>query len=715
MKEKKRTFLVAFSVALLFSVLYLWYPGFLQRFDDSLRDQFFLLRGEIEASEDIVIVDIDEASLRALGQWPWPRNIMAKIVEHLTSAGAAAIGFDILFAEEDRTSPRRVAKILGLTNSEEEKIPDYDRIFADALMKAPAVLGFVFNFESDVNSSAPPLSAIYIEKGKEANGAGGIPEARGISANLPLFQESVCCSGSFNMIPDSDGIVRYVPLLIRYEGSLYPSLSFELFRALSGVGRVVVRYDGMGVSSIDVGRTQIPVDAFGRLFVNYRGGRGRYRYLSAADFYFGRFDPQSVAGKVVLIGTSAPGLLDMRATPFESTIPGVEIHANVIDNLINGDFLQRPAFAPFLNVGLILFCAILAWAMLVFLSPFVALGALLGASVGLVFALYQMLFSGGYVLAGIYPLLTLLGSSLPLFVYRLFKEAKQKTLIKNRFAKKVSAQVAELLIETPELDLGPKEREVTIFFSDIRGFTTISERLGSATELIAFLNRYMSPMSEIIIEHRGTIDKYIGDAIMAYWNAPVETPDHADLAVASALRQIEALEDLNRQFQKEGKMPISIGVGIHTDIATVGEMGSEGRSDFTIIGDSVNLCSRIEGLTKIYDAKIIISEHTKARLRHPYKIIELDRVAVKGKQIPVTIYEVVGFGVFDEEEKAMMDDYAKALELYRGGYFEEARIAFESLFSRSGKTLFGLYCERCEKAKKKKIEQFDGVYRYDTK
>ncbi|OQX73952.1 MAG: hypothetical protein B6D59_04070 [Campylobacteraceae bacterium 4484_4] len=714
MVKKKYTLLLSITIASLFVWIYLHYPGLLQRFDNSLRDQLFLFRGEIGGSREIVIVDIDEKSLALLGQWPWSRDKLARIVKNLTAAKAGVIGFDIVFSEKDRTSPKSVADMVGLSEEDRKKLPDYDRIFAETIGNAPVVLGFVFNFNTPLQNPPPPVSAIYVEKGSVASDA-GLLEAKGVVPNLQIFQERACCSGSFNMVPDDDGIVRYVPMLIRYDSSIYPSISFEIFRALTGVRKVVIEEDEMGVDSILLGETRIPVDSFGRLLVNYRGGRGSYRYLSAADIYENRFDSEAIADKVVLVGTSASGLLDMRAIPFDSTIPGVEIHANVLDNLIHQDFLQRPSFVLLLDIGSVFVSAMAAWMILSFLPPFAALGALVVLLGGVLGGLYKMMFSGGFVLAGIYPLLTLVSVSLVLFVYRLFGESKSKERIREKFSKKVSSQVADLLIESEELDLGPQEREVSIFFSDIRGFTTLSERLGSATELIAFLNCYMSPMSDIIIQNSGTIDKYIGDAIMAYWNAPIEIPGHADLALTSALQQLEALEKLNIELQKEGKMPISIGIGIHTDIAIVGEMGSEGRSDFTIIGDSVNLCSRIEGLTKVYGAGIIITEQTRAKLRQKYRIIELDRVAVKGKEIPVTIYEVTGFGAFDESEMRMVKRYEEGLGLYRSARFEEALVIFEQLFAESGKALFGFYCGRCRDQIQKREEMFDGVYRYDTK
>jgi adenylate cyclase len=627
---------VSLVIATVFIVLYGTNLQSIQKFNNNFIDMFFNMRGEINASKDIVIIDVDERSLKALGRWPWRRDKIAKVVDNLTEYGVGVIGFDMVFAEEDGSSPKKIAKELGIKI---ENAKDYDEIFAKSIENSPSILGFVLNVEQNFSNYTPTVNGIFVERGKGEESF--IPTAKGVTSNIEILQNSAYSSGSFNMFPDPDGVVRYVPMLFSLDGTIYPSLSLEMIRVALGEKMVFINYDEFGIDNIEIGNLKIPTDENGRLFINFAGPKNSYHYISALDVYEKKADPLELKGKIVLIGTSASGLLDLRATPFDQTIPGVEIHANAIDNIINGNFIQKPSNVVGINYIQILIFTLLAGVILTGRSVFISAVASLGFIVLVLVMFYFLMFKYETLVNFIYPILSIFVTILVLFITKLFFESRQKEQILNKFSKKVSPAVAETLIKSGNVDFNAEDKEVTIFFSDVRNFTTISEGFESAHDLIDYLNRYMSPMSEVIIKNSGTIDKYIGDAIMAYWNAPLEVKDHADRAVSSALEQLEKLDILNEEFEKQNLPLVHIGIGIHTGEAVVGEMGSVDRSDYTIIGDSVNIASRVEGLCKQYKAEVLITQQTKDRLKKNYNMKEIGSVSVKGKKEPVTIYQVL--------------------------------------------------------------------------
>lgn len=707
MKSLKANIIVSLLIATLVSTLAYFNPTSLQKFDTNFIDLFLNIRGESNVSSQIAIVDIDEKSLKALGQWPWSRDKISLILENLNSANMGILGFDMIFAESDRSSPKQVLEKFGY---KDERAKDFDEVFAKTLLESPAILGFVLNFEQNLTNTPPRLNTIFIEKNRD-DFNNFIPQAMGVTTNLPILQKSAYSAGSFNMIPDLDGVVRYVPMLFRYSDSLYPSLSLEMIRAMLGVKVVKVIYDENGVESIEMGELKIPTDRYGRVFVNYRGPKKMYNYISALDIYNNTFKKEDIEGKILLLGTSSAGLMDLRSTPLDSTFPGVEIHANVIDNIINSDFLQKPSFV-FGKIVLIIFISIILLSIfLTFLSPLISMVFSIFYIASMLYGFYYEMFQNGIVLNILYPFIGVLLTLGYIFLYKLITESKQKELIRDKFSKKVSPQIVDELMNS-EVALETKEKVVTIFFSDIRDFTTISECFDSPKELIEFINSYLSPISDIILKERGTIDKYIGDAVMAYWNAPLDLKNHADHALSSAILQLQELDNLNIGYKKQGYPAINIGIGLHTGLVTVGEMGSVDRSDFTIIGDSVNLGSRLEGLTKFYGAKIIISEDTKKLLTKKYKIRELDRVQVKGKSKSITIFEVLGFGDFSDDEKIIEKRYIDALNLYKNAKFDLSAYEFEKL---GDTTLYNLYAKRCKELQGQDIEDFDGVYKFTTK
>ena len=712
--NKKKTMFIFITVSLLLiaaiETLYISTPSFMKKINNTLIDTAFRYRGSLPADERIVIVDVDEKSLQTLGQWPWSRDKIATILQNLTDAGVAIIGLDMVFSEKDKSSPVNIAKELNISA---DTLPDYDRILAHALQNTPTVAGYVFDFDKEIHHTPPQSDAIYIERGKSGD---TLQKAKGVITNIPLLQQSAAAGGSFNTVPDDDGIIRYVPLLFSYDDTIYPSLSFEMVRLLSGVRKVDILYDENGITQINLDQIQIPVNSQGKLFVNYRGGQKSYRYLSAVDIYDNRFDKSDIEGNIVLLGTSAAGLLDLRATPFDNVYPGVEVHANVIDNIINDDMIADiSTLNTSVTMAAVALIVLITGTILLYTPPFVSILLLPALFTFTAYGYYYTLFQKKLLLNFSFPAFSMLISLIAFTFLKVYFENRQKKAVTQKFAKKVSPQVAKQLLQQNDDLFAISEEEISIFFSDIRNFTTISESFADPKLLIEYLNTYMSPMSEIIIEEEGTIDKYIGDAIMAYWNAPLRVPHHADKAVTAALKQIKALGKLNVTLQKKAFPPIAIGIGIHTGKAIVGEMGSSGRSDYTVIGDSVNLASRIEGLCKTYGAKILISETTKNALEGKYRIVEVDRVQVKGKNEAVTLYEVIGFGTFEAEEAREQKQYAYAKRLYREARFAEALTLFEQLYRQKQRKLYALYVGRCREYMKKEIKDFDAIHRFTTK
>ena len=697
-------------LVIIIEILYINKPAFTETINNALIDTAFQYRGNVPADERIVIIDVDEKSLQALGQWPWSRNKIATILQNLTNAGAAIIGLDMVFSEKDKSSPRNIAKELNISSS---TLPDYDLILAKTLQNSPTVAGYAFDFDKKLPYAPPQSDAIYIERGKSAD---TLQTAKGVIPNIPILQKSAAASGCFNTVPDKDGIIRYVPLLFSYDSSIYPSLAFEMVRLMLSARKVDILYDNNGVTQINLDQLQIPTDSHGKLFVNYRGGKKSYRYLSAVDIYNNNFDQQSINGNIILIGTSAVGLLDLRATPFDNVYPGVEVHANVIDNIINDDMIADvTSYNTGITMAVIGGIILITGSILFFTQPLLSMLLLPVLFGTIAYAYYYVMFHKHFLFNFSFPVISMISSIIVFTFLKVYFENRQKTVITQKFAKKVSPQVAKQLLQKNDDLFAISEEEISIFFSDIRNFTNISESFADPKLLIEYLNTYMSPMSEIIIEEEGTIDKYIGDAIMAYWNAPLRVQNHADKAVTAALKQIKALAKLNKTLQKKEFPPIAIGIGIHTGKAIVGEMGSSGRSDYTVIGDSVNLASRIEGLCKTYGAKILISQTTKNALKGQYRLIEVDRVQVKGKNEAVTLYEVIGFGNFEKEEAQQQKLYAYAKRLYKEARFHEALSLFEKLQHKAPKKLYALYIQRCKEYMKKEIKDFDAIHRFTTK
>lgn len=727
---------IAIALALITMVGYLHYSDIFLPFEYKIKDLMFKARGEIKGNENIIIIDIDEKSLKELGQWPWSRDKVAHLLQNLSEYGVGIVGLDVVFAEPDNSSPKKVFQKMGLKSDD---IIDYDDVLGETIAQTPTIVGYVFALNNDGISpeGRPKSSAVIIEQNKPENSY-LIKPHRAI-LNVSQIQKNAYSNGYFNTVPDSDGIVRSIPLVMEYNGVIYPSLSLEMMRLVLEQTKITLQYDERGISQILLGELAIPTDFYGRMLVNYRGPQNSYRYISASDIYYKRVDALHVEGKIALLGTSAAGLLDLRSTPFDSVYAGVEVHANALDNILNKEFISKPIWAvgvDLLSIGLIV---LITFALLLVPSALASFAILVVLNASVIGTHYYLMVYEGILLNTILVLFALnvlfvLGQAINYFL-----EIKQKEMIKGKFASKVSPAVMNDILSSEGDVLEGKEREITVFFSDVRNFTNISEAMGNPKKLIALMNTYMDPMTEIIIKSGGTVDKFIGDAIMAYWNAPTDVENHADKAVSASLEQLHRLKELNASIRqnpefesvvkmadKKGVPVIDIGIGLNTGVAIVGEMGSSGRSDYTVIGDPINLGSRLESLCKYYNSKLNISHFTKAQLKGEYILRFLDLVTVKGKSEPVEIWQVHDFldapdlldGVSKEILLEELEEYHRAIALYKNASFKEALLLFEALNALPTKTnqaIYALYCERCEHYIEYPPTEFNGVFVHATK
>jgi adenylate cyclase len=646
----------------------------------------------------IRIVDIDDQSLSKLGQWPWPRTVVAQLVDRLREAGAAVVAFDIDFAEPDRTSPRLLLPLLaqnGVGAGEAEKllaeVPDPDRRLAEAIGTVPVVTGFILTDRGDTRPPLPKAGFAFVGD----DPLGHVDSFPAAVANLPGLEAAAAGNGFLNQYPDWDHVVRRVPLVLRLGDKPYPSLVAEALRLALDARGYLGRAAGAntensfgektGLTAIRIGQQTVPTDAAGRVWLHYALPR-RDRFVSAADVLTGNFDPALVAGHIVLVGTSAGGVVnDLQATPIARDVPGVEIHAQLLEEILEGAYLVRPDWA----VGAELLFTLLVGTVLIIGLP--RIGALPsavlgGASVAAAFGTSWLAFKHAQLLIDpVYPwlvvtLVYLVGSLLGY----LRTEARQRE-IRGAFSHYMSPHfIAELAAHPEKLKLGGEARLMTIMFCDIRGFTSLSEKL-DAVSLTQFMNSFLTPMTEIITDRQGTIDKYIGDCIMAFWNAPLDDPDHAQNAVQAAQAMRHKLIELNQLWSTEAAyqvfLPVRVGIGINTGECVVGNFGSQQHFDYSLLGDPVNLASRLEGLGKVYGIDLVIGEETAQRLGNP-ALIEVDLVAVKGKSEAGHIYtlppEQIAEEQFISQHSALLgayrrQDWASALRLLDDGRLAAAR------------------------------------------
>lgn len=695
------------SVAIVASSLYAYrkHFAFFEQFELKTIDMRFHARDVLKPGKSVVLAVIDEKSIDREGKWVWPRRKIAKLVDRLSEEGAAVIAFDIGFVDPDDrgelfTLKSIARKVADLGISDENlmtfinsliKRADNDAILADAIRRsrAPVVLGYFFQMtpeqtahtsvkQREIQSESifgSEFDRIHFQSEKAFNVdlyTADLPEA-----NIPKIANAASYSGFFNMFPDSDGVIRRIPGVIRYEDYLYAHLSLK---ALSAYLNAPLEIDvsDYGVSRMSVGERNIPVDEYGRIMVNYRGGAYTFEHISVTDILNKKIDPARIKGKIVLVGVTAVGIYDLRVTPFDKIFPGVEVHANLIDSVLSGDILYKPVWADILEIVIMVFSGVFLGLLIPRIRPLA--GALLAASGITVYIFFcQYLFSAHcQVLGMVFPVFVMMFTYLVLSLYRFLVEDRQKRFIKNAFATYLSPAVVNQLIESPEkLVLGGEKREITAFFSDVEGFTTISEKLGPEA-LVELLNDFLTEMTDIILEHAGMVDKFEGDAIIAMFGAPNELPKHAEAACLAAVAMQERLDVLRPSWEESKGVTIRMRVGLFSGPAVVGNMGSRNRMDYTMMGDTVNTASRLEGVNKFYGTYVMIGQTTYEAAKHAVFAREIDSINVVGKTIPVKIYELMGrAGSVDKTIEKMVEMYEKGLQLYREREFEKALEFFE--------------------------------------
>jgi adenylate cyclase len=714
------------GILFLLTLLYVFQPGFLHQLDLKLYDQLLRGRGTREPSGRVVIVDLDERSLAQYGQWPWPRYRVALLLGRLREAGAAVVGLDILLAEPDRTSPavlqEELRRDLGLEvafSGLPGELRDHDALLASVLGQGPYVLSLYFDFlgnPAESDSPPPPLNLSVLRAGSREFAPTDLLSAKSMVPPLPCLSAACGTVGFFNTISDQDGIIRRVPLLIEHRGAVYPSLAVATLMKAAGGGSPVLKVGDGGPESLRIAPSlTVPVDSHGRALVNFLGPARTFPSLSAADVLEGKF-PGSLQGAVVLVGTSVAGLRDNRTTPFGPDCPGVEIHATVIDNMLTGQFITIPDWAPGLEATMLWVTGLAATLCIAFFRPMHIVAPLLALAAGMWWGADRLLVREAIVVSPLYPYLALGLAFAGLSFLKLWGEERRRRFIHDAFSHYVSPTVVGEIMRSPDaMTLSGEEKEVTILFSDIRGFTALSEKL-TPTQVTQLLNAYFTPMTRIITAHQGTVDKFIGDALMAFWNAPLNVPGHQTMALRAALEMLRELDRLNEDFVARFGSPVRIGIGVHCGRARVGNMGSEDLFDYTLIGDNVNLTSRMEGLTKHYGLSLLLTGDIRSSCAEGFTFLEVDRVRVKGRDKPVTIHTAFLPGS-EPDWLSARERYEKGLEEYRRGRFREASAFFCGLVEEyPGQKLFGIYADRCGKlACSPAGETFDGVYSHKEK
>lgn len=693
---------VALLLALLLAAT--WLSGtdrpWLQRLQYQTFDTFNRLAPR-PAMDSVVVVDIDEDSLAALGQWPWPRDVVGRLVEKLGDMGAAAVAFDMVFAESDRTAPAKLAKRLPddpdmrAAKTALAEMPDNDTLFARSIEKTGRVVTGIVWSDRGHAGKVPVVSRGLVMSGParkmlEENAE----QAEHFVTNLPVLEKAAAGNGSFSVSTDLDGIVRRVPLFVQFkpqgaqdQSVFYPALSLEALRVALG-GRDSIQITPTRSQNLldlfkpalqaKIGPLRIPLNADGQIWIYYAPAN-KTAYVPAWRVLAGQVDPERVKGRIVLVGTSAEGLKDIRSSPLDLFVPGVEMHVNIIEQALQGKFIARPALAKGIEAVFIFITGLLV----ILLAPFVNVFVLFGAVAALVagaFAMSWHAYTGpGILIDPVYPSLAVGVMFVLSALFSYLKAEYERREIRGAFGLYISPDFMTELTKNPEkLKLGGEIKPLTVMFTDIRNFTTIAEGM-TPQVLINTMNEFLTPMSDEVMKARGTIDKYMGDAMMAFWNAPLDVEDHEKQALRAALAMRGALEPVNRalkeQAESDGRIfhPLNCGIGINTGPCAVGNMGSKQRFAYSVLGDTVNLASRLEGQTKAYGVNILAGEAT-AKAAPDFALLETDLIRVKGKTEPVRIYTVLG-----DETLAASDDFKswrarhdEFLSAYRAADFEAA-------------------------------------------
>lgn len=632
-------------------VVRVWNPAPVETLLLRTFDLYQLIQPRQADSQPVVAVDIDEESLAAFGQWPWPRTLVADLIRRIHGGGGAVIGFDSVFPEPDRLSPATLAD--SLTGIDEplraqlRALPGTDDALARVLRESRVVLG-QSGYQRRLPNSGRPLAEVPMAS------VGGdprpfLPEFPGIVRNIPILEDAAAGRAMFTLLPERDGIVRRVPALINVEGTVIPTLVLEMLRVATGQGPFLVRSDSAGVRSIAVAGIEIPTDRNGRIWVNY-ARNDPDTYVSAKDVLAGAVAPGALAGKLVLVGSSATGLFDVKSTPLDAAMPGMAIHAQLLETILSKSYLLRPHYALGAELMLTTAIGLLMIVLVPILGAFTALllgGGLAAALIAGSWALYAR---EGVLLDVAYTLVAGLAIYVFLIFINYFREEARRRQVRGAFSQYLSPALVEQLAREPDrLVLGGERKQMTVLFCDARGFTMISELFRADPQgLTRLMNRFLTPLTQAVLDHNGTIDKYMGDAVMAFWNAPLDDARHAEHGCAAALAMLSGLRRLNEVRIQEAAaadqpyLPLRVGIGINTGACVVGNLGSDLRFDYSVLGDPVNLASRLEGQSSRYGVPILVGTSTAEGAAGKFAFLEIDTVRVKGKAEPERVFALLG-------------------------------------------------------------------------
>lgn len=683
----------------------------------------------------IVIVDIDERSTQLEGQFPWPRHKLAQLLDHLYSHyQIRVLGFDVVFPEPDRQSGARFLE--QLESGPWARLPDYqamldelreqtdgDRALADAIARHQPVMGYVLKGQRDQQLDQGLLPQPLFRE------ALALPAeyyvAANYTANLDILQRATPYGGFFdNRALDSDGVFRRVPMFQTYDGAVYGSLALAVLSRALGDPPIGMIYDNgngprtaLNLDHLAIGEIDVPLDEQAAVLVPYRGPQGSFPYVSATDVLSLTADPQVLRGAVVLLGTTAPGLLDLRSTPVGAAYAGVEIHANIISGILDGRIKNKVPYLVGIEFTILVLIGLLLTLVFPRLSPLGSTGLVAGMMVGITGLSAVAWSSGDFVLPTGAPLMFTLAVVLVQMTYGYFVESRAKREVSRIFGQYVPPELVEEMAERAEsVEMHADSREMTVLFSDVRDFTSISEKL-KPDELTELMNQFLTPLTGVIHRHRGTIDKYMGDAVMAFWGAPLTDAQHARHALEAARAMVLCMAELEEEFARRNWPSLRIGVGLNTGVMSVGNMGSEFRRAYTVLGDAVNLGSRLEGLTKQYGVEIICSDTTRRQV-DDWLYRDLDKVRVKGKNEPVGIFEPLGpRDAVAAPLREELKQYRLALQAYRNQDWDQAELQFYRM-QQSGfeHKIYAIYLERIAIFKANPPgADWDGVFTFTSK
>ena len=737
--KSKTGLIIGIAISIVVILIVRFDVGFIDSVESKILDFRFLIRGKEDPGEQVIIIAIDEKTLDELGRWPFPRSYFVDVVKNLNKNGVKVLGFDMIFSEPDIYSgvnainyiQKEVIKKglddpeLDLMLKKTKKKLNNDYHLSRELLKTPeAILGYFFHSRRDsishLSDEEIDENIKTLEKSRfrlvhyDSERSKSIPfrEAFSPEPNIPEISSAADGFGYFNVFPDSDGTIRWASLTIKCNDIFYPSLTLEMARAYLGASPPEIYISDDGAYKIVLDDIEIPTNSKGEMLINYRGGVKTFPYYSFFDVLKDKIPREKLENRIAIIGTVAIGTYDLRVTPMGSDFPGMEINANIIVNILNKNFMSVPPWAPYLNLLVILIIGIL----LGLISPRVSAGR--GALIAIILTTLWIIIAehlfrnNGVWVAILPPLLTIALGYTILTLVRYITVERTGRKIKSAFQFYVSESVVGEILKDPSmLTLGGERKDISVLFSDIKGFTSLSEGL-SAEELVKILNEYLTTMTDVVFDHMGLLDKYIGDAIMAVYGALLPQPDHPLQACLTALDMITELKELHKHWESTGKPMFDIRIGINSGHAVVGNMGSEKRFDYTVMGDNVNLASRLEGLNKIYDSKILISENTYKYVKDEIATRELDLVRVRGKNIPVMIYEIIGRKGDYPEKETMAEMFHKGLKEVNKRNWEVALKIFSEI---SGKYPYdiptSLYIDRIGVAiSNPPPDDWDGVF-----